>query len=196
MRLGRVGCSGRHGRAVLAPFKLLLHALHGLTRLGLVTLQRQRHFVVSLQARRIGWGLGLCLLRGLLNAVAQRPRLLQHLLRGGLAGTFFGLARAGGGFGAARGVFGGRHAICRCLQALCALYPFCEVLHRLQAVHALAHAVLVCGLGQGLFQVGYMDTTTSLLPAHERGVAGSLVNVTRGLGIVFGAAGISWLNGL
>ena len=41
----------------------------------------------------------------------------------------------------------------------------------------------VGGVGQGLFQVGYMDTTTSLLPAHERGVAGSLVSVTRLLGI-------------
>ena len=60
----------------------------------------------------------------------------------------------------------------------------------------LGAGMLLCGLGQGLFQVGYMDTTTTLLPAHERGVAGSLVNVTRGLGIVFGAAGISWLNGL
>ena len=66
-----------------------------------------------------------------------------------------------------------------------------------QSLHiVLGLGMLVCGLGQGLFQVGYMDTTTSLLPAHERGVAGSLVNVTRGLGIVFGAAGISWLNGL
>jgi sugar phosphate permease len=66
-----------------------------------------------------------------------------------------------------------------------------------QSIHGLLGAgMLLCGLGQGLFQVGYMDTTTTLLPAHERGVAGSLVNVTRGLGIVFGAAGISWLNGL
>ena len=66
-----------------------------------------------------------------------------------------------------------------------------------QSTHAVLGAgMLLSGLGQGLFQVGYMDTTTTLLPAHERGVAGSLVNVTRGLGIVFGAAGISWLNGL
>lgn len=55
----------------------------------------------------------------------------------------------------------------------------------------LGAGMLLCGLGQGLFQVGYMDTTATLLPAHERGVAGSLVNVTRGLGIVLGAAGIA-----
>ena len=39
----------------------------------------------------------------------------------------------------------------------------------------LGAGMLLCGLGQGLFQVGYMDTTTTLLPAHERGVAGSLI---------------------
>lgn len=50
-----------------------------------------------------------------------------------------------------------------------------------------------CGLGQGLFQVGYMDATTDLLPIEERGTAGSLVNVTRLLGLVLGATGIGWL---
>ena len=59
---------------------------------------------------------------------------------------------------------------------------------------ALGAGMLVCGVGQGLFQVGYMDTTTSLLPAHERGVAGSLVSVTRLLGIALGAVGIGWFN--
>jgi predicted MFS family arabinose efflux permease len=59
---------------------------------------------------------------------------------------------------------------------------------------ALGTGMLVCGVGQGLFQVGYMDTTTSLLPAHERGVAGSLVSVTRLLGIALGAVGIGWFD--
>ncbi len=59
---------------------------------------------------------------------------------------------------------------------------------------ALGVGMAVCGVGQGLFQVGYMDTTTSLLPAHERGVAGSLVSVTRLLGIALGAVGIGWFN--
>ncbi|MFT4103168.1 MAG: MFS transporter [Burkholderiaceae bacterium] len=58
----------------------------------------------------------------------------------------------------------------------------------------LAASLLVTGLGHGLFQVGYMDTTTSLLPEHERGIAGSLVSVTRLIGVVFGASGISWLH--
>ena len=59
---------------------------------------------------------------------------------------------------------------------------------------ALGVGMLVCGVGQGLFQVGYMDITTSLLPAHERGVAGSLVSVTRLLGIALGAVGIGWFD--
>lgn len=57
----------------------------------------------------------------------------------------------------------------------------------------LALAMFASGIGQGLFQVGYMDTTTTLLPIEERGVAGSLFSVTRLLGIVFGATGIGWL---
>lgn len=60
----------------------------------------------------------------------------------------------------------------------------------------LALTMLLSGLGLGLFQVGYMDQTTTLLPVHERGVAGSLVSVTRLLGILLGATGISWLHGL
>ena len=57
----------------------------------------------------------------------------------------------------------------------------------------LALAMFASGIGQGLFQVGYMDATTTLLPIEERGVAGSLFSVTRLLGIVFGATGIGWL---
>lgn len=64
------------------------------------------------------------------------------------------------------------------------------------AVLSLIPGMLASGLGLGLFQVGYMDQTTTLLPVHERGVAGSLVSVTRLLGILLGATGISWLHGL
>ena len=58
----------------------------------------------------------------------------------------------------------------------------------------LGAALALTGFGLGLFQVGYMDATTSMLPASERGVAGSLVTVTRSLGIVLGATGISALH--
>lgn len=53
--------------------------------------------------------------------------------------------------------------------------------------------MLASGIGQGVFGVGYMDATTSMLPVEERGVAGSLVNVTRLLGVVLGATLIGWL---
>lgn len=53
--------------------------------------------------------------------------------------------------------------------------------------------LFMTGLGLGTFQVGNLDLTTSILSAGERGVAGSLVNVGRLLGIVSGAAGITWL---
>lgn len=53
--------------------------------------------------------------------------------------------------------------------------------------------LFVTGLGLGIFQVGNLDLSTSILPATERGVAGSLVNVARLLGILTGASGITWL---
>jgi predicted MFS family arabinose efflux permease len=57
----------------------------------------------------------------------------------------------------------------------------------------LGGALAVTGIGLGTFQVGYMDRTTSLLPREERGVAASLVNVTRLAGVLLGASGVSWL---
>ncbi|MFN0301414.1 MAG: MFS transporter [Burkholderiales bacterium] len=53
--------------------------------------------------------------------------------------------------------------------------------------------LFVTGVGLGIFQVGYADATTSALPVADRGVAGSLVSVTRLVGFVVGAAGITWL---
>lgn len=73
------------------------------------------------------------------------------------------------------------------------LVPAPQLLGGLPAA-TLGVGMLVCGVGQGLFQVGYMDTTISLLPAQERGVAGSLVSVTRLLGIALGAVGIAWFD--
>ncbi len=66
----------------------------------------------------------------------------------------------------------------------------------LGSMHSIIPAAIflyVTGLGLGTFQVGNLDLTTSILSVGERGVAGSLVNVARLLGIVSGAAGITWL---
>jgi MFS family permease len=60
-------------------------------------------------------------------------------------------------------------------------------------VFPLSVCLFCTGLGLGIFQVGNLDLSTSILPASERGVAGSLVNVARLLGILTGAAGITWL---
>lgn len=43
------------------------------------------------------------------------------------------------------------------------------------------------GFGLGLFQVAYFDIATATIPRENRGVAGSLVMVTRTLGVVTGA---------
>jgi len=52
----------------------------------------------------------------------------------------------------------------------------------------LAAAMLVHGIGQGLFQVAYFDVVTASMPLRDRGVAGSLGMLTRTLGIVSGAS--------
>ena len=54
-------------------------------------------------------------------------------------------------------------------------------------VTLLAFAALLQGLGLGLYQVAYFDIATATLPVADRGVAGSLVMMTRTLGIVIGA---------
>jgi MFS family permease len=53
--------------------------------------------------------------------------------------------------------------------------------------------LFITGLGLGVFQVGNLDLSTTILPSSERGVAGSLVNVARLLGILTGASGITWM---
>ena len=52
-------------------------------------------------------------------------------------------------------------------------------------------SLLVQGVGVGLFQVAYADLVTATLPIADRGVAGSLITVTRTIGIVGGATGLS-----
>ena len=56
----------------------------------------------------------------------------------------------------------------------------------------IAAALLVHGAGLGLFQVGYLDVATGKLSIADRGVAGSLVMVTRTLGVVLGATGLTF----
>lgn len=50
-------------------------------------------------------------------------------------------------------------------------------------------ALIAQGFGVGLFQVGYTDLVTAVLPLKDRGVAGSLAMVTRTIGTVAGATG-------
>lgn len=52
-------------------------------------------------------------------------------------------------------------------------------------------SLLIVGLGLGLFKTGCVDTTTTLLPSSQRGVSGSLYNVTQVLGFVLGASFIT-----
>jgi MFS family permease len=51
----------------------------------------------------------------------------------------------------------------------------------------IAVAAVLQGVGLGLYQVAYFDIATATLPVADRGVAGSLVMMTRTLGIVIGA---------
>lgn len=56
---------------------------------------------------------------------------------------------------------------------------------------AMGAALLVQGFGVGLFQVAYTDLVIATLPPAERGVAGSLTNVTRTIGVVGAATGLA-----
>lgn len=51
----------------------------------------------------------------------------------------------------------------------------------------LTGAMSLQGFGLGLFQVAYFDIATATIPRQDRGVAGSLVMMTRTVGIVLGA---------
>lgn len=51
----------------------------------------------------------------------------------------------------------------------------------------LAAAMFLLGSGLGLFQVAYFDIATATIPREARGVAGSLVMMTRTVGLVTGA---------
>jgi MFS family permease len=55
------------------------------------------------------------------------------------------------------------------------------------SITLIAVAAALQGFGAGLFQVAYFDIATATLPVENRGVAGSLVLMTRTLGLVIGA---------
>ena len=61
------------------------------------------------------------------------------------------------------------------------------------AMHVLIAALILHGLGLGLFHVAYMHIVTGTLSRGDRGVAGSLAMVTRSAGIVTGAAVLAGL---
>jgi hypothetical protein len=50
------------------------------------------------------------------------------------------------------------------------------------------------GVGQGLVAIAYTDMVTATLPPRDRGVAGSLSQLTRTLGIVSGASVLTALH--
>jgi len=50
------------------------------------------------------------------------------------------------------------------------------------------------GIGLGLFQVSYTDQVLATLPQSDRGVAGSLTLVTRTIGVIGAAAGLTALS--
>jgi MFS family permease len=61
-------------------------------------------------------------------------------------------------------------------------------------VAVVALLLIAEGVGQGLLAVAYIDFVTDSLPARDRGVAGSLSQLTRTLGIVSGATVLTALH--
>ena len=61
------------------------------------------------------------------------------------------------------------------------------------SVWVMLATLLLAGGGLGLFQVFYLDVVAATLPPEERGVAGSLGMLTRTIGVVLGATGLTLL---
>jgi MFS family permease len=99
----------------------------------------------------------------------------------GITGAWFGSRWSGSGL-----IHCGLFVAAICLIMVGVLIPF-------KSLILMALPLCGCGFGIGLFQLGFMDKTTATLPANERGVAGSLLNVTRVVGAVIGGASITWL---
>lgn len=98
-------------------------------------------------------------------------------------GTVFGSWFAGG---ATKRMAVGRVAMAGIALSLVGLAGI-VLLAREASILPVAVALLIQGVGVGLFHVAYADLVLSGLPLADRGVAGSLSMVTRTMGIVAGA---------
>lgn len=61
------------------------------------------------------------------------------------------------------------------------------------SILSMVASLLVCGFGLGVYQVAYADMVVLALPKTSRGVAGSLTQVTRTLGVIAGAFVWLWV---
>ena len=115
--------------------------------------------------------------------------------RGGLLLSTAAVGAIGGSLAAGRlaSLFGTRRIACvgvvGCAAGLAAVGSW---LHATPPL-GLSAALLLQGVGVGMFQVAYTDLVVATMPIAERGVAGSLAVVTRTIGVVGGAAGLSAL---
>ena len=68
------------------------------------------------------------------------------------------------------------------------------------SLHWMIAAIFLQGIGTGLFQSSYLFIITGLLPVNQRGVSGSIVMLTRTIGVVSGVSlltlGFAWLNSI
>jgi MFS family permease len=130
----------------------------------------------------------------LLVPYALADRLESSIATGGVVLAMFPAGALLGALGAARATRAVTSAMLVragvVTAALGLLATAALVTHETPAM--LAPALVLTGSGLGIFQVGYFDMTTSLLPPEERGVAGSLVSLTRLAGVMLGAALGSW----
>jgi hypothetical protein len=125
--------------------------------------------IAGLNARDGGSLLALSLV-GVIAGSFLAPRLC--LLIGGRAATIAGMLASSAGLGIIGGPAIGPEGMATTVMGL---------------------GLLLNGVGLGLFQVAYTDLTVAALPIGDRGVAGSLAFLTRTIGVVSGAAGLSGL---
>ncbi len=117
----------------------------------------------------------------LATALGLGPRPIGAVL----ASTAVGLVTASPVAGAIAGRIGPRKLM---LAGCTAIAVGLAVVALAPPLGCIVAALLVQGFGQGLFMVAFLDVVTATLPAHSRGVAGSLGMLTRTLGVVLGAS--------